>query len=336
MPEFISKLLLYEALALAALGTPSRVHTHTDMCGDCGSDPSIEPAIIVASLHHGLVIDGSALTAPAHVPTPGEGWAFKAPSSTPRMRAVQASLSEAGVSGFSVHETRDQVVVRSLRHGTRVQVQDWGESTTLVAVGADLCEPGRNATYLSEARPALEPFAPTAGLILGIQKKGGSIEESGLATAGFGFAVSERAIASSHARLTSKSRKRDSCLVPADMLIDLVRAKRPALLPATDADWPISLTRERSELNERVVVCRHRASEDALSVSMWQVPEPRSSFAFVPLPAVSAEAIETMRALASCLDECDLSEIGVIVKASCLGRCQKAFPPLLRPVNATV
>ena len=38
------------------------------------------------------------------------------------------------------------------------------------------------------------------------------------------------------------------------------------------------------------------------------------------------EAIETMRALASCLDECEPGEIGVIVKASCLGRCQK--PPL--------
>ena len=145
------------------------------MCGECGSDPSIDPAIIVASLHHGLVIDGSTLAAPAHAPAPGEGWAFAAPSSTPRVRAVQASLSEAGVSGFGVHETEDRVVVRSLRHGTRLHVQDWGESTTLVTVGADLGEPGRNASYLGDAAPALEAFAPTLGLVLGIQKKGGSI-----------------------------------------------------------------------------------------------------------------------------------------------------------------
>ena len=168
------------------------VCTHTDMCGECGSDPSIDPAIIVASLHHGLVIDGSTLAAPAHAPAPGEGWAFAAPSSTPRVRAVQASLSEAGVSGFGVHETEDRVVVRSLRHGTRLHVQDWGESTTLVTVGADLGCPGRNASYLGDAAPALEAFAPTLGLVLGIQKKGGSIEESGLATAGFGFAEKQK------------------------------------------------------------------------------------------------------------------------------------------------
>ena len=300
------------------------------MCGECGSDPSIDPAIIVASLHHGLVIDGSTLAAPAHAPAPGEGWAFAAPSSTPRVRAVQASLSEAGVSGFGVHETEDRVVVRSLRHGTRLHVQDWGESTTLVTVGADLGEPGRNASYLGDAAPALEAFAPTLGLVLGIQKKGGSIEESGLATAGFGFAVSERAIAASHARLAAQSRKRGSeeafgdAKPPPEMLIDLVRAKRPALVAAPAAARAFALSRERSELNERVVVCRHRASEDALAVSLWRVPGPHI-FAFVPLPAVPAEAVETMRALASCLDECDLGEIGVIVRASCLGKCQK--PP---------